>query len=335
VVPVTVAGTSRQLVGQAPPTSTHRPVASTVACTGPNFYDNGANWLSGSVPSTGDDEYFDSGNVSCLYNLAQSGTTLNSLNVYAAYTGTIGLPLYNAKGYREYRTTELTISATTLNVGQQINPGVGNGSGRLRFNVGSVACTLNVFGTGNAADQGFPSLIWRGTSGSNAVNINKGNVGLAFNPGDTATVATLNIGQVSNLGDVTLVCGAGCTLTTVNKNSGTVVLNAGATTVTHQAGTLTLQLGAITTLNCYGGTTVWNTPGTIGTINFYDSAILDLSQDQRTKTITNAINVYSESPQINDPFKVLTGGNGLALVLKGTDDLSKLNIGEQLTLTRS
>jgi len=307
----------------------------TTAATGPNDWANGANWSTGSVPATGDDVYFDAGKVPCLYNLAQSSVTLDSLNVYAAYTGTIGLPLYNTLGYREYRTQELTISATTVNIGQQINPGVGAGSGRIKLNVGANACTLNVLATGQALDTGFPTLLWRGTSSSNVVNLNKGNIGLAFNPGDAAAIATLNIGQVSNVGDVQLVCGAGCTLTTVNKNSGTAVLNAGATTITHYAGTLTLQAGAVTTLNCYGGTTVWNTTGTIGTVNFYDNAILDLSQDQRVKTVTNAINVDSEAPQILDPFKVLSGGNALVLSLNGTTDLSKLEIGEKLTLSRS
>jgi hypothetical protein len=306
----------------------------TTAATGPNDFANGANWSTGSEPASSDDVFFDLGNVPCLYNLSQSSITLNSLNVYAAYTGTIGLPTYNAKGtYREYRTQELTISATTVNIGQQITPGVGNGSGRIKLNVGSVACTLNVFGTGQAADQGIPSLLWRGTSGSNAVNLNKGSVGLAFNPGDTATIGTLNIGYVTNQnGDVQVVCGSGCTLTTVVKQGGTAVLNAGSTTTMNYAGNLTLQAGAVTTLNCYGGSTVVNTTGTIGTINFYDNAVLDFSQDQRAKTVSNPLNVYSEAPQILDPFKVVSG---LALALSGTDDLSKLSVGEKLTLTRS
>jgi hypothetical protein len=199
--------------------------SATTACTGPNFWDNAANWSTGSAPAASDDVYFDAGNVPCLYNLSQSSITLNSLNVYAAYTGTIGLPLYNSKGYREYRTLELTISATTVNIGQQLNPGVGAGSGRIKLNVGSNACTLNVFATGQAADQGIPSLLWRGTNSGNNVNLNKGNVGLAFNPGDTATISTLNVGYVSNQSsDVQLVCGSGCTLSTVVKQGGTAVL---------------------------------------------------------------------------------------------------------------
>jgi hypothetical protein len=305
----------------------------TTAATGPNDFANGANWSTGSAPAGGDDVYFDAGSVPCLYGLSQASITLNSLSVYAAYTGTIGLPLYATAGYRQYRTLELTISATTVNIGQQVTPGVGAGSGRIKLNVGSNACTLNVFGTGQAADAGIPALLWRGTSSSNNVNINKGSVGLAFNPGDTATVATLNIGYVTNQqSDVQLVCGSGCTLTTVVKQGGTAVLNAGSTTVSNYAGTLTAQAGAVTTLNCYGGTTVANTTGTITTINYYDNAILDFSQDQRPKTVTNTINVYSQSPQILDPFKVVSS---LALSLNGTDDLSKLSVGEKLTLTRS
>ncbi|HET6327051.1 MAG TPA: hypothetical protein VFG04_20390, partial [Planctomycetaceae bacterium] len=99
----------------------------TVSCTGPNFWDNAANWSTNSVPASGDDVVFNSGNVACLYNLTQTAVTLQSLTLYQGYTGTIGLPLYNNKGYYEYRATELAVSATTINVGQL----TGQGSGRI------------------------------------------------------------------------------------------------------------------------------------------------------------------------------------------------------------
>ena len=75
----------------------------------------------------------------------------------------------------------------------------GNGSGRLKFDVGSTACTLNVFNTGQRVGAGGPALTWKGTNAANVVNINKGNVGIAppCFPGSVATVATLRTGFVT------------------------------------------------------------------------------------------------------------------------------------------
>jgi len=300
------------------------------AATGPNFFDNPANWSTGSTPVSGDDVYFNTGNISALYNLAQSSVTLNSLNVYQAYTGTIGLPPYNPVGYREYRPLELQISATTINIGQ----GSGNGSGRIKFNVGTAACTLNVYNTGQPADQGTPSLIWHGTNASNIVNINKGQVGVAFFPGDTAAVATLRIGYVSNqLGDVQLTCGKGCTLTTITQNGGNVTTNSGATTITINAGTLVVWgSSAVTTLNIDGGTVVYNSTGTLGTAEVAENGVLDFSQDQQAKTVTNPIQRFGDNSQIRDPFKVV---GSMVIALEQSSDLSNLDIGQNLTLTRS
>jgi hypothetical protein len=302
--------------------------SSATACTGPNFWDNGANWSTGSAPASGDNVYFDSGNVPCLYNISQSAVTLASLNVYQSYTGQIGLPLYNSRGYREYRTQELTLSATTCNVGQQ----TGQGASLIRLNVGSVACTLNVYATGQAQQGVGPPLQWRGTSGSNFVNVNGGNMAIAYNPGDTATVATLRTGTLSAQGSqVTVFAGSGASFTTLDIDGGTVTTNSGATTITHNAGTLTIYgSGAITTLNVYDKC-YFNTTGTCTTVNLYGTGVFDVTQDQQTKTITN-FNAYSQRPQINDPYQVITS---FAPVLYGATDWSALNIGETLTLTRS
>lgn len=309
--------------------------ATGTAATGPNFWDNGANWSTGSPPAGGDDAYFNSGSVPCLYNLAQSSTTLNSLTVLQAYAGTIGLPLTNPAGYSEYRTLELQISATTMNIGQGTT---GNGSGRLKFNVGSAACTLNVFNTGQPLEQGIPAVTWKGSSASNVVNINKGTVGIAppCFPGSTATVATLRTGYVTNQnGDVNLVCGPGCTLTNVTQNGGVVVLNSAVTTLTVYAATCTVNgSGAVATLNCYGGTTYYNSTGALGgtAVNLYETGLLDFSQDQQTKTVSTTIQRYTDASGVNDPFKVVSS---LAIANKGCQDLTKLNIGENATLTRS
>jgi hypothetical protein len=300
------------------------------AATGPNDWANTANWSSGSVPVSGDVVYISTGSVPIFYGLGQSAVTLTSLNIAQSYTGTIGLPTYNRSGYWEYRANELAISATTVNVG---TGSTGNGSGRIKLNVGSVACTLNVYNTGQPLDQGNPALTWRGTSASSVVNLNKGSIGIAFFPGNTATVSALNIGYVSNQSsDVQLICGVGVTLTTLDMNGGGVQLNNGATTITQNAGTLSvLGMGGVTTLNVDGGTCIYNSTGTLTTATIAENGTLDFSQDQQAKTVTNTIKMYGDSSTLSDPFQVV---GSLVVDLQQSKNIANLNLGTNIKLTR-
>jgi trimeric autotransporter adhesin len=305
--------------------------STTTSATGPNDWANGANWSTGSAPATGDDVYFSTGTVPVLYNLAQSGVTLDSLNVAQSYTGTIGLPTYNTKAYREYRTMELQIGATTINIGTGSS---GSGSGRVKLNTGSVAGTLNVYNTGQPLDVGNPSLVWHGTNSSNVVNLTKANIGIAFFPGDTASMTTLRTGYVSNKNsDVTLTVGAGASVSTLDMNGGTVTINNGATTATISAGTLTvLGSGGITTLTADGGSVVYNTTGTLGTAIVSESGSLDFSQDPRPKTVTNPVQLYGNNATLNDPNQVV---GSLVVDLEQSDNLANIALGTNIKLTRS
>jgi trimeric autotransporter adhesin len=309
--------------------------AATTACTGPNFWDNAANWSSDTIPANGDDVVFNSGNVACLYNISQPSITLNSLSVYQTYTGTIGLPLYNTKGYYEYRPTELAVSATSLNVGQFAGTSA-QGSGRIKINVGTNICTLNVYNTGQPLDQGNPAFTWRGTNAGNVVNVNKGQVGIAFFPGNAATVDDLNVGYVSNVnGDVQLTAGALASVGTVTQNGGNVTFYGGMTSLLVTAGTCTVYGtgGAGSLAVNQSGSVTWNSTGTIsGNPVVADKGVLDFSKDQQPKTVTNPIQKYGDSSQIIDPDQVV---GSLVIVLEQSDDLSGLELGENLTLTRT
>lgn len=300
------------------------------SATGPNDWANGANWSSGSVPANGDDVYIATGSVPVLYGLAQCAVTLDSLNVSQAFTGTIGLPTYNAKGYREYRTSELQIGATTVNVGLG---GTGSGSGRIKLNTGTAASTLNVYGTGQPADPGNPAFIWHGANASNVVNLTKANIGIAFFPGDTAQVATLRVGFVSNQNsDVTLTCGVGCALATLDMNGGAVAVNNGATTATVSAGTLTvLGTAGISTLTVDGGTVVYNSTGALGTPIVSEAGTLDFSQDPRPKTVTNPIQLYGNNATLADPNQVV---GSLVVDLEQSTNLTNISLGTNIKLTR-
>ena len=325
--PVTITVSTTEAGGGAADSQTFAESTVTTA-EGPNHWDVGANWSGGSVPANSDDVYIEDSEVDILYGLDQNSVTLTSLNIGMNFTGTIGLPYRNENDYIEYRDRYLKVKATTVNVGY----GVGQGSNLINLDQSTVQTTVNVNGSASSFSQNRPTIQWKGTHASNVVNLSKGSFGAAVEPGETATISTLTVGYTDNIaGDVDATIGSGVTLTTVNKSGGDLVLNCGATTVTQTAGTLTVQAGAFTTVNVQGGSCYYNSTGTLTTANVTGNGILDFSKDMRSKTITNAINIFGNQSQLNDPFKV-TGSVVLDLEQRST--LDGLVLGTNVRLTR-
>ena len=258
------------------------------------YQDPGAATTTGTPPGSNtanyyvaDDVVFEDTSSSALYNLDQlSAYAFNSLTFNPTFTGTIGLPLWNASGYYEYRPTYFVLSPTTLTLAA----GVGSGSGRVKIDCNNSVVTGLVNQTGTPAERGLGALLVKNTASGSVFSINKGSVGFAQLTGDTTTISTLNVGYISNVqGDVTAVCGSGTTLTTVNQAGGTFTSFAAISgTVTKSDGTLTMEAGTWSTLNCFGGKIYPKAAGTFATTNLYAGALLDLTQDLRaTKTFTN------------------------------------------------
>ena len=155
----------------------------------------------------------------------------------------------------------------------------------MKLNTGTAATTLNVLNTGQPLDVGNPAFIWHGSNASNVANLVKTTMGIAFFPGDTAQLATLRIGFVSNPNsDVTLTAGVGLTLGTLDMNGGTVTLNNGATTATVSTGKLTvIGTGGVTTLTVDGGTVVYNSTGTLATAIVSEDGELDSRRTRSRK----------------------------------------------------
>ena len=268
------------------------------ANSGPNDWSVAANWSLGAVPANGDDVDRIFGSADILYGLAQSSVTLTSLNRYKSYTGKVGQKRKTSTEYVDYRTTELTIGATTVNI---------YGGARFRLNTGSAQTTVNVYETDATEDPNVKAVQWRGTHASNVLNVVSGSVAAAQFSDHTATIATARIGAGTAVGagvqqggtpaDVFLR--AGCTLTTVTKSGGKATVNSGATTVTNSGGDLTWMAGDITTLNCWGGTVAYNGVGTITTAKVGSLGTLDLSRDMRAMVITNAVQIYPGGTYLN------------------------------------
>lgn len=293
--------------------------STTTAATGPNHWDNADNWTGGSVPANSDSVYIEQSSVSIKYGLAQSSVTLTLLSITSSFTGDLGLPAVNQSGssnYQEYRATYLAIGATTLNIGD----GPGQGSGRLKIDLGSVQSTVNIRNTSSGSETNLEAVQLKGTHASNVVNVTKGSVAIAGYGGDVSTVATLTVGFVSSpTTDSRVRCGAGVTLTTLQMSGGEVELNSGLTTVTMTTGTLTVNSGSITTLTADGGTVYYAGTGTIATANLSE-ATLDFSRDMRGRTVTNA-NLYRGAGWL-DPFFTVTKTNRRQLVRCSLPDVN-------------
>jgi hypothetical protein len=298
----------------------------TTANKSSNDWNDADNWSPTGVPVSTDDVFLENIAVSILYGLAQSAVTLTSLNIAASFTGMIGLPKHTGL-YYEYRADYLAIGATTLNVGS----GPGNGSSRLKVNTGSVQTTLNVFATAAGAESGLEALLWRGTHASNVVNITRGSLGVAVFGGETATILTVRCGyQQSVTSDVSMRCGTGVTLTTVEKSGGDLTVQSNSTTINHVNGTLTILAGTVTTLNVDGGTVYYQSSGTVTILNVGDGAKVDFSRDMRARTVS-ACNLYSGGA-ISDPYKTVTWTAGIDLERTTLQDVS-LALGENIKIT--
>lgn len=312
-------------------TGTIGSVTTATASSGPNDWSAAANWSTGSVPVTGDDVYLTNSASSVLYGLAQSGVTLGSLNVDSTFTGTVGLPRYNAGGgYLEYRPTYLAVSATVVNIGT----GTGTGSGRIKLNVGANAATFNVFATGQSAEQGVPAVQLLGSDPANALNCQQGTIGVALEPNQTSELATTRIGfQTSAQTDVTLTMGPGVTHPTITQNGGTLTVANDVTTLTMNAGTAyVLGTAGVTTLALQEGTLYFQSNGTIAAATVGTGGTLDFSQDPRTRTVTDL--TLAAQSTLNDPNKTVTFTNPFAVQNCGLSEIN-LNLGQNFSLQRS
>lgn len=296
--------------------------ATATAASGPHWWSTAANWTGGAVPVGADDVVIDgTSSVDIFYGLNQSAVTLTSLNIAAGFVGRIGLPARNANGYAEYRGTYLQVSATTVSIGT----GSGQGSGRIKLDTGTNQTTLNVYATGSPVESGVESLLWKGTHGSNAVNIVQGTVGLAVFAGEVATADFVRAGDGSPVYRV----GPLVTLNTVRHESGDGTITAGNPTVTMTGGTVTFAFNSgAGTVNLFGGRVLYLSSGTITTLNV--AGEIDFSRDLRPRTVTNC-NIY-KGAKFWDPLGTVTFTNPRTLVACDYPDID-IALGKNRTHT--
>ncbi|HEX3725831.1 MAG TPA: hypothetical protein VHV08_06295 [Pirellulales bacterium] len=302
--------------------------STTTAATGPAFWSEPRNWTSGTVPASGDDVVIQNSSVAIQYGLDQSAVTLASLRVDQSFTGTIGLPRTNPLGYIEYRPTYLKVEASQIVIGN----GTGAGSGRIKLDTGTGQCAIDVLNSGNPADTGIRSILWKGTHASNTATINKGSFAAAPFAGESATLATLKEGFRTNVvGDCDVQLGAGCTLSSLVKTGGTLEINSSFSSLAHSAGETTIAGGTPGAMTISGGSVRYRTSGTYTSATVSSGGELDFRQDMQARSGTNT--ALQSGAIFRDPAKTVTFTNPIAVACQLSE--ITLDLGNTFNLQRS
>ena len=300
----------------------------TTAPTGPNYWSEAKNWSDGSIPANSDEVDLINCETDILYGLDQNGVTLARLTRHASFKGKVGLPDINETDanatYREYRDKELKISVTRLDIHEST-------AGRFRINLGSVQAAATIFGTGDSdeSDAGIGAVQLRGTHASNVVEVYKGTVDIAMGSGEAATCNPLRIGWVdSQENDAVVRCGAGCTLTSVEKDGGELHTYGAVTAGRQAAGEWHHYDGAFSAPTFQGGTLYYRSDDDLDSPVFSGGAILDFTKDLSPREVVSA--AFHGQAGIRDPFRTVTWTNGIDLVRRGIGD--NIDLGQNLNI---
>jgi hypothetical protein len=272
--------------------------------SGPNDAADKFNWQGEVVPVTSDDITIPAGTPSILYNLDQfqrvdsitavTTSSWKSLIVEDGYSGTIG------------GTDDAYFSISLRSGGSFIFAG----TGQAWINIGRSIVKPQIDNT-YSPGTGEYGLNLKCTSLVD-LYVNKGNVGVGTDPGDTTTrVTNIHVSYKTNVSsDANVTLGRGVNATAVNQSGGNVTALCNVTTLSMDAGTYTqledqITSGGTATLR---GNSVMNvdTPDTtsgdpMGLITMADGATLNNTQTKKTKFIKTPITVRSEGCTINDP----------------------------------
>lgn len=284
----------------------------TTASAGPNDWNTAKNWSLGHVPESGEDIVFENSTAPVWYGLNQSAVAPASLTIKASCASPFGIGLSRTTGnagYVQYRPTYLAIGPATLDIGG----GSGNGSGRIKIDVGTANCATMIRGSGQTYDQGVPAVLIRGGGSAATIAILKGVVGIAFFAEDTATAASLTVSFTTNPGgDASVQCGAGFAVASVFQFGGSLLMASGCTTFDQEGAKATATMtgtGSITTLTA-GGTFSDQSTGTITTATI--RGVYDARQLVAGKAITNAV-VLASGGEYHDPYARVTLSGGIRL----------------------
>ena len=253
---------------------------------GANSVNVAANWSPSGVPTGSDNIYFTSRSTSsCLHDLTSISTVTGELHIQPDYTKFIG----SSTGPNYF---EMKPSATFINSVQPCHIDVKASTGGIH---------VENSGTGSLSAAGVNlkgSAIGR-------INMMNGTVGVALNPGETSTVA-----EIEMLSAGKLMLGSGVTWTNASLNGGTVTAVSGTTNsvVNLFGGTFSgTEDCKLKDLNTNDGTAFWSGTGNIKNVTMRGGTVNTLFSGQ-PRTVTN-LRIYRG--EFNYDPNVLTVTNWL------------------------
>lgn len=254
--------------------------------TGSQPWSTAGNWSPSGVPANGDDVSILVGTSNIDSGLNQSAVTLNSLTIGSGFTGTIGAA-GDTGAYLQINTPSLLVLSAPSAGGF-----LSGGFTRFKWDAGAATDFVAVVKTtGNGADPGRGALQVKGGTAASKMYVTGGTVDLAAKPGETGTLAELDVTGG------TVVCGSGLTCPTIiqNGSASSLTVNGAVTTLTQQAGTLnTFGTSLITTAYVNGTANFGHRPsGNAFTNLTIDGAgAADFAGDPRGVLFANAPQLY-------------------------------------------
>lgn len=261
-------------------------VAVVTAPTGPNWFDNAQNWEGGSLPVAADDLVFEMSNVDVLHGLVNT-TNFASLTFDSTFTGAVGLPATNPRGYREYRSRFLKLGDGTSAYAVTIGIGQGRQATRLLLDVFGTNATIQVYGSGNSGGDELP-IVLKNTGASSTLDMFGGTVKLDAD--SSATLASVRVTPASN-NQTRLVAGRLVACGAVTVAGGDVELQGSATSLTASNRAVVRAVLAATCPTVTvgdGARVVWGSSEGISTkANIQSQGTLDFSASADPKVVTN------------------------------------------------
>jgi len=311
-------------------TSGSATVTTPTAASGPNFWNVAGNWSGSTLPSAADDLVLSNSDVSILYGLTDT-TSYASLTIDASYTGTIGLPSKNERGYPEYRTQHLTLgsgSAITVTIGN----GIGSFSPMIKLDFGASNVTYTQVGSSSSAFGTSSSAIeLRTSSSASTYRVYGGSLSVVS--GSTATITTLDVIRRDQSNIPNVVTSNAITITTATVIGGNVKISGPCTTLVARDGSevTTAQASAAATVRVGSRARIgWESSGGITTKLFVEAfGIIDFGRVATSKTIA-ACDLYA-SGAILDPLNIATFTNGIVLQACRLADVT-LDVGIGVTI---
>lgn len=303
--------------------------------TGPNFFDNAANWSGAAVPTPGTDTLvFSNNDVGLFYNLAQTSTAGGYTVQYdmATCTSQIGLSSNNNSGYKEYRDQYLKITGGTLTTINGANPG----PNLINIDFNATAATVNIQSTGNGISR--ECIRVRNMANTSTLTMTSGSLGVGNNAddGNSFFASAVVSGGTTNFGP------KGCIKDSLTQTGGVILYDGRNINSASFCGTSftkingTFSVIGVASVGCditnRNGTIVWLSTGSSSTKQItFTGGTLDVSLATSTLSFAK-LNLYAGAGY-NDPNGFGSYSGGIALMQCGIEDLSILKIGKNKTIS--